>query len=188
MNLFDWSLNYFKGILLGYIWREERHSLIKAQNWEIWFIICSVLAFLHDLEQGAWNIILFWIILIFKTSTLFREMKVFGYSKCYELTLRLYTQKNPPNQNPASPFPNCKRSNHCFFSDYFSLPWRTIFQEKKLVLCLVHQVNENHRAPLPSGTHPAESPKAITLFFQLSVHRKLLPLLPVYFYLLLSGL
>lgn len=49
------------------------------------------------------------------------------------------------------------------------------------MFCLVHQVNGNHRAPLPFVIHPASSPKAITLFFQLSAHRKGLPLLPVFF-------
>lgn len=151
------------------------------------FIICSVLAFPPDLEQGAWYILTFWIILIFKTSILFKRMNSFGYSKCYVLTLWSYTQKNP-KPKPTSPFPNRKRSNHFndFFYDYFCLPWRAIFQEKKLVFSLVHQVNGNHRAPLPSVIHPASLPKAITLFFQLSVHSKRLPLLPVFFHFFLA--
>lgn len=157
MNLFDlqrWSLYCLQGVLLGDIWGEERHSVIKAQNWEIWVIICSVVAFLCDLEQGAWNILLFWKIFIFKTSTLlFKRTKASGYSKCYVVTLLTHKTPTPP------PFPNPKPNTTGFF--YSFSPWRAICHRKKLVFCLVHQVNGKHRAPLPSVIHPASSSKAI---------------------------
>lgn len=64
-----------------------------------------------------------------------------------------------------SPFSQLQKQYHClfffFFYYYSSSHWRAICQGKKLVLRLVHQVNGNHRAPLPSIIHPVSSPKAI---------------------------
>lgn len=68
----------------------------------------------------------------------------------------LYWHTKPP---PHLHSPTQNPTPLVFF--YSFSPWRAICHRKKLVFCLVHEINGKHRAPLPSVIHAASSSKAI---------------------------
>lgn len=95
-------------------------------------------------------------------------MKPAGYLECYVLTIEILLL--------LLLFNSCS-------------PWRAICLGKKLVLHLVNQVDSDHSAPSAFYYTYNLFAKGYHAMFQLSVHRKGLHLLPVFFdlYLIISS-